>query len=260
MSIIYMKLLEKNPQNYEEKFDKITSGVSKEILDKILNHIKPNMKVLEIGCGPGRLSIAMANKGANVTAIDKLDSMITLAKERAGEIGLENKISFIQGDVREIDLPKEEFDVVISTFVLSELSKPTRKTYFAKVTNYLKKDGLLFLADEEQPTSKSKRFQFLLRRLYYFLRVQTQLGGLTHAFRDLGKETETHGFTITEKEHLGDGSVVFLQGKMKEIQPEPEIRSWKKELGKLRLFKIFICLLFGTFFLPWSVTPGIYRF
>lgn len=44
-----------------------------------LNECSPNSTILNVGCGSGRISIALAEKGANITGIDYSSQMIELA-------------------------------------------------------------------------------------------------------------------------------------------------------------------------------------
>ena len=68
---------------------------------------KGYLKVLDIPCGTGRISLPLAEKGYDVTGIDFNPNVIKLAKERSGD----KKVEFLQGDMREITY-KEEFDLI----------------------------------------------------------------------------------------------------------------------------------------------------
>ena len=47
-----------------------------------------NKKILDVGCGGGLLSEAMANAGADVTGIDLSENILTVAKQHAEEQAL----------------------------------------------------------------------------------------------------------------------------------------------------------------------------
>ena len=74
---------------------------------------KPEGKrVLDLACGTGRHSAALALQGAEVVGIDNSESMLLRAKEHASSIGVTPK--FIRGDMSEFkSLTIDQFDLVI---------------------------------------------------------------------------------------------------------------------------------------------------
>lgn len=55
--------------------------------------------VLEIGCGDGHLAVKLAEKGANVSAIDASPAMLSAARERAGAHGTDVNIMLGESSV-----------------------------------------------------------------------------------------------------------------------------------------------------------------
>jgi SAM-dependent methyltransferase len=85
-------------------------------------------RVLEVGCGPGHLSIRLARKhGLDVTGVDLDQAMIERARANAGrsEDGDERGPSFIVGDVAALPFPDESFDLVLSTMSMHHWADPT---------------------------------------------------------------------------------------------------------------------------------------
>ncbi|MBW8012471.1 MAG: class I SAM-dependent methyltransferase [Chloroflexi bacterium] len=76
-------------------------------------------RVLEIGCGDGRLTYRYAEKTAQVIAIDPDSSEIELAKQELPE-NLEHKVKFLATDIEDYELPPEKakFDVAIFAWSL----------------------------------------------------------------------------------------------------------------------------------------------
>jgi 2-polyprenyl-3-methyl-5-hydroxy-6-metoxy-1,4-benzoquinol methylase len=70
--------------------------------------------VLELACGTGRIAIPLAVKGAHVTGIDNCASMIEQAKRNARGAGIE--VDWVQGDMRNFDLGRDDFDLIIIAF------------------------------------------------------------------------------------------------------------------------------------------------
>ena len=83
--------------------------------DLIRRYVSPGTRVLDAGCGPGRFSIAVAQLGATVTALDLSEHQLQLAKERLGEAGvLERVDGFVSADIADLSMFTDgHFDVVI---------------------------------------------------------------------------------------------------------------------------------------------------
>jgi SAM-dependent methyltransferase len=85
-------------------------------------------RVLEVGCGPGHLSIQLARQhGLDVSGLDLDPAMIERARanaDRAGE-GDERRPSFLVGDVASLPFPDGSFDLVVSTMSMHHWADPT---------------------------------------------------------------------------------------------------------------------------------------
>ena len=64
-------------------------------------YIKPEDKVLDIGGGPGRYSLYLAERGCAVTLFDLSPENVKFGREQAAQRGL--SMETIQGDGREVD-------------------------------------------------------------------------------------------------------------------------------------------------------------
>jgi SAM-dependent methyltransferase len=83
--------------------------------DFIEQYVRAGQPVLDVGCGPGRFSIAMAKLGARVTLVDISRRQLELARERLTEAGLLGQLdALMDGDVSHLGmLPDAHFDVVV---------------------------------------------------------------------------------------------------------------------------------------------------
>lgn len=104
-----------------------------------------DVKILELCCGTGRLTIPIAQDGYNIYGVDYTPSMLEQAKVKASEAGL--VINFIEADIRTLNL-REKFDLIFIPFnSIHHLYKNDDLfKAFNVVRNHLK-DGGLFLLD-----------------------------------------------------------------------------------------------------------------
>ncbi len=91
----------------------------------LLPHLRPGMDVLDVGCGPGTLTIDLARHAlpGRVTGIDVAADVVAEATAAAAEAGVDN-VTFLNGDFRTASLDQSGFDVVHAHQVLQHLSNP----------------------------------------------------------------------------------------------------------------------------------------
>jgi SAM-dependent methyltransferase len=80
-------------------------------------------RVLDLGCGPGHYSVALAREGATAVGIDFAEGMIALAKERASDAGVSDRCQFFPGDFNAYQ-PDRPFDFVVVMGVMDYVADP----------------------------------------------------------------------------------------------------------------------------------------
>jgi len=81
-----------------------------------------DVRVADLGCGTGSLTILLAEAGAQVVGVDLSPAMIEQAERKAHNADL--AVAFHVGDASRVDLPDGSFDVVLSRHVLWTLTDP----------------------------------------------------------------------------------------------------------------------------------------
>jgi SAM-dependent methyltransferase len=92
----------------------------------LLRHLRPGMRLLDVGCGPGTITADLAElvgPDGGVTACDTAEGVLRAAAEHAAERGVAN-VEFVRADVLRLDLPDDSFDVVHAHQVLQHVADP----------------------------------------------------------------------------------------------------------------------------------------
>lgn len=87
--------------------------------------LEPGMRVLDVGCGVGDVSLLAASfvgQSGQVVGVDIEPRAVQLARIRAEQAGTA-QVRFIQGDLRELSFERE-YDAVVGRFVLMLLADP----------------------------------------------------------------------------------------------------------------------------------------
>jgi ubiquinone/menaquinone biosynthesis C-methylase UbiE len=100
---------------------------------------RPDMEVLEFGCGTGSTAIAHAPYVKHIRAIDISSKMIEIAQSKADAADVDN-VTFEQLTLNELDVPDETFDAVMGHSVLHLLEN--KEAAIAKVHRLLKPGGV----------------------------------------------------------------------------------------------------------------------
>lgn len=106
-------------------------------------------KLLEVGCGGGNYTLKLLERlpGLSVTLLDLSQTMLDLAvpRVRSGSAG---PVTAIQSDIRDVDLGRSQFDIIIASAVLHHLRTDDEwRTVFKKLHDSLNPDGSFWIFD-----------------------------------------------------------------------------------------------------------------
>ena len=106
-------------------------------------NLKPNQRVLDIGCGWGTLALDIAKKTqCEVVGITLSENQLEYAKQKAKEMNLENQVEFRLADYRQLN---EKFDRVVSVGMFEHVGRKFYNKYFSKVFDFLNEDGVALI-------------------------------------------------------------------------------------------------------------------
>lgn len=111
-------------------------------------HLAAGDRVLDVGCGPGTISIDLARRvgDGSVVGIDRAHEVVAAAGEAAVADGAGN-VRFAVGDVYALDFPDDAFDVVHAHQVLQHLSDPVAA--LAEMRRVCRPGGLVAARDSD---------------------------------------------------------------------------------------------------------------
>lgn len=106
----------------------------------------PGQRLLELGCGSGRLAIAIKRRCPDVaiTAVDGNRDILKIARDRANQAGMD--IDFKLGDFTSCPL-EGTYDRVYSTLVLHHLTLDAKQQVFDRIRGLLVEGGSFVIAD-----------------------------------------------------------------------------------------------------------------
>ena len=152
---------------YSKVNQKELEGIQRERWKKQFERLLPankNLKVLDIGTGPGFFTIILEELGyTNITGIDVSEKMLEVAKENIQKYGKKNsRIQLIQMDAQKLEFKPESFDIIVSRNLTWNLEKPQQA--YSEWLRVLKPNGALFIFDANwyaflQNESLAKEFE-----------------------------------------------------------------------------------------------------
>lgn len=113
-------------------------------IEKVLEIYRPGKeaRVLDLGCGWGTVSFALAPMVDSVVGVDFSARSVDLCRNRARDLGLKN-VDFVRSDAADTDLPEESFDIVYAVDLLEHLYPDQTLEVLDECARVLKRGGRL---------------------------------------------------------------------------------------------------------------------
>ena len=132
-------------------------------------------EILDIACGTGDFSIAIARKlpsGGRVTGLDLSEGMLAVMRRKVEKAGLARTISCMQGDSETMPFADGSFDVATIAFGIRNFEH--REAALQEILRVLRPGGRLVILELSVPENKLLRWCYNL----YFMHFVPWIGGL----------------------------------------------------------------------------------
>jgi ubiquinone/menaquinone biosynthesis C-methylase UbiE len=170
-------------------------------------------RVLELGCGTGRVTLPLAHEGVHVVGVDRSAEMLARARRRVGRQRRGMRPDLVRGDVRHLPFPDGAFPMVMAPYGIlqSLLNERDLKATLADVARVVARDGffgLELVADLPSWGEYARKVSLRGRRRPGGSQVtlvesvrQDRARGLTIFDQEFterkGRSTRTHAFALT---------------------------------------------------------------
>jgi len=166
-------------------------------------YLRPDMQVLEIGCGTGSTALLHAPHVARIRAMDVSPRMIAIARRKAADQAIGN-VDFEVATLDTLDAPRESFDAVLALNVLHLLDD--WRGDIARIRHLVKPGGIL--VSSTFCLGDSMRYLRLVAPLGRAIGLLPPLSFFTTA--DLLGAMIDNGFTIEQQWRPGANKALFV--------------------------------------------------
>lgn len=163
--------------------------------------VEPEHHVLEIGCGWGTLAIQVVKKtGCKYTGITLSEEQLKYAKEKVKEAGLEDRITFLLCDYRQIPAC-HKFDRIISCEMIEHVGHEYMDDFLGCCEYHLVENGIFVLQSIAFPEDRYDK----VRRRPEFLKEYIFPGGCIPSLgRIVSAMSKASRFCVQHVENIGD--------------------------------------------------------
>jgi ubiquinone/menaquinone biosynthesis C-methylase UbiE len=183
--------------------------------------LRPNARILEVGCGAGLLTVALARAGYTVDALDSTDAMLQMTRNGAARHGVQARVRLHAADVHALPFQSRTFDLVMAIGVIPWLH--SEHLALREMHRVLKPGGhLLVTADNNarldrilDPLSSplSAPLRLVAKRFLRLFGLWSPISGFQpkrHDPNEIDRSMEECGFEHVKSCTVGFGPFTFL--------------------------------------------------
>ncbi|RPG97547.1 MAG: class I SAM-dependent methyltransferase [Candidatus Pelagibacter sp. TMED106] len=177
-------------KNESDDLETAQNNKIKHIIKKL--NIKPNQKVLDIGCGWGSLALDIAKSAqCEVTGITLSQNQFNYCIRKAKEMNLENQVTFKLVDYRELN---EKFDRIVSVGMFEHVGRKFYKKFFKQIDKLLTEDGVSLIHTIGSVNPPRDPHPWITKYIFP--------GGYTPSLSEVTTPIEKAGLIVTDVEVL----------------------------------------------------------
>lgn len=163
-------------------YDKLIAPNQDRIFAEIKKIIKPNARIIDVGCGTGRLSFKLVDKTESILGIDLSKKNINSANKKLAKFS-NDKLSFKHATIDELIDNNYHFDYAIMTYVIHEVNSEERIELLIKMSRIA---DTIIIGDYLVPTEKG--FWNILNEIVEFLAGNEHYRNYKHFISNGGLE------------------------------------------------------------------------
>lgn len=189
-----------------------------------------DLKILDLGCGPGFISLPLWLRGASLTAVDNHGDALMALKQKAQHYGHSmdsfiektnpHSLRCIQGDINTITFPHNAFHVVMVMDILEHLGHENVKNLLKSAFFWLKPGGLLLGSTVNRTPASA------LGALVFAEHIAHWIPKGTHRHEDFITPQELNHLFISTGFSHGDYQGFSLKGMASFFKALPRAHQW----------------------------------
>ena len=176
--------------NKNDNLETAQNNKIKHVIKKL--NIRPNQKILDIGCGWGSLIIDIAKyTQCEATGITLSENQYSYCLKKVKELNLENQVKFKLMDYRELN---EKFDRIVSIGMFQHVGRKFYKNFFKQIENLLSEDGISLIHTIGSVNPPRDPHPWITKYIFP--------GGYTPSLSEISSPIEKAGLIVSDVEVL----------------------------------------------------------